>query len=79
MTPDYWQRAARELAAADEHMAELVERYVGLGLVSREDPFGTLARSIVGQQISVKAADAVWGRFVAAVGRIRVLAPALKS
>lgn len=61
MTPDYWQRAARELAAADEHMAELVERYAGLGLVSRGDPFGTLARSIVGQQISVKAADAVWG------------------
>ena len=70
MTPDYWQQAARELAAADERMAELVERYAGLGLVSRGDPFGTLARSIVGQQISVKAADAVWGRFVAAVGEV---------
>ena len=70
MTPDYWQQAVRELAAADERMAELVERYAGLGLVSRGDPFGTLARSIVGQQISVKAADAVWGRFVAAVGEV---------
>ena len=70
MTPDYWQQAAQELAAADERMAELVERYAGLGLVSRGDPFGTLARSIVGQQISVKAADAVWGRFVAAVGEV---------
>ena len=70
MTPDYWQQAACELAAADGRMAELVERYAGLGLVSRGDPFGTLARSIVGQQISVKAADAVWGRFVAAVGEV---------
>ena len=70
MTPDYWQQAAQELAAADERMAELVERYAGLGLVSRGDPFGTLARSIVGQQISVKAADAVWGRFVAAIGEV---------
>ncbi len=73
MTPDYWQRAARELAAADEHMAELVERYAGLGLVSRGDPFGTLARSIVGQQISVKAAQSVWNRFEALPRR---LAPA---
>jgi DNA-3-methyladenine glycosylase II len=51
-------------------MAELVERYAGLSLVSRGDPFGTLARSIVGQQISVKAADAVWGRFSAQVGEV---------
>lgn len=70
MTPDYWQQAAQELAVADERMAELVARYAGLGLVSRGDPFGTLARSIVGQQISVKAADAVWGRFAAAVGEV---------
>ena len=70
MTPPYWQRAARELAPADERMGELVERYSGLGLVSRGDPFATLARSIVGQQISVKAADSVWGRFVAALPEV---------
>jgi DNA-3-methyladenine glycosylase II len=46
------------------------ERYAGFGLVSRGDPFATLARSIVGQQISVKAADAVWGRFVAALADV---------
>lgn len=51
-------------------MAELVERYVGVSLVSRGDAFGTLARSIVGQQISVKAADAVWGRLVAQIGEV---------
>ncbi|MGE5387079.1 MAG: DNA-3-methyladenine glycosylase family protein [Betaproteobacteria bacterium] len=70
MFPAYWQQASRQLAAEDERMAELVARYAGLGLVSRGDAFGTLARSIVGQQISVKAADAVWGRFTATVGSI---------
>jgi DNA-3-methyladenine glycosylase II len=67
MIPDYWPQATRELAAADPGMAELVARYEGIGLVSRGDPFGTLARSIIGQQISVKAADAVWQRFSAAL------------
>ena len=70
MTPSYWRQASAELAAADECMGELVERYAGLGLVSRGDPFATLARSIVGQQISVKAADSVWGRFVAALSDV---------
>jgi DNA-3-methyladenine glycosylase II len=67
MTPAYWAQATQELAAADAGMAELVERYAGIALVSRGDPFLTLARSIVGQQISVKAAEAVWQRFSAAV------------
>jgi DNA-3-methyladenine glycosylase II len=65
--PDYWPRATSELATEDPLMAELVARYDGVGLVSRGDAFGTLARSIVGQQISVKAADAVWRRFSAAL------------
>ncbi len=43
-------------------MAGLVVRFSGTSLVSRGDPFVTLARSIVGQQISVKAADSVWLR-----------------
>ena len=55
---------------ADPVMAGLIARYPGLGLASRGDAFGTLARSIVGQQISVKAADAVWARFSAAVGTV---------
>jgi DNA-3-methyladenine glycosylase II len=70
MIPPYWQQASSELAARDENMGELVRRYAGLGLASRGDPFATLARSIVGQQISVKAADSVWTRFVAAVGEV---------
>jgi DNA-3-methyladenine glycosylase II len=70
MKPDYWQKASRALARDDPTMAALVRRYRGMSLVSRGDAFGTLARSIVGQQISVKAADAVWARFAAAVGTV---------
>ena len=70
MAPDYWHHATLELSRHDSVMAELAERYAGLSLVSRGDAFGTLARSIVGQQISVKAADAVWGRFSVQVGAL---------
>ena len=62
MIPAYWQQASAELAQADPVLARLVEEYAGMSLVSRGEPFGTLVRSIVGQQISVKAADSVWAR-----------------
>jgi DNA-3-methyladenine glycosylase II len=72
MTPDYWQQASAELARRDPVMAGFVEQFSGSSLISRGDPFVTLARSIVGQQISVKAADSVWARFSAA---LPVIAP----
>jgi DNA-3-methyladenine glycosylase II len=67
MTPNYWQQASAELAQSDPVLAGIVAQYAGSTLVSRGDPFSTLARSIVGQQISVKAADSVWSRFAAAL------------
>jgi DNA-3-methyladenine glycosylase II len=70
MFPEYWSRAAAELSRHDATMAELVERYAGVSLISRGDAFGTLARSIVGQQISVRAAESVWGRFAAQLGEV---------
>lgn len=70
MSPEYWQKASRSLARGDRVMAALVKRYQNTSLVTRGDAFGTLARSIVGQQISVKAADAVWGRFSMVVGEV---------
>ncbi len=70
MIPYYWHEASRQLAFGDEVMAGLVDRYQGSTLVSRGDPFATLARSVVGQQISVKAADSVWARFVRVVADI---------
>ena len=68
--PAYWHTACAELAAADPVMAALIERYPDAILANRGDPFQTLARAIVGQQISVKAADSVWARFAGYVQTI---------
>ena len=69
-TPEYWEQATRDLTERDAVLRGLIERYRGLALASRGDAFTTLARSIVGQQISVKAADSVWNRVVGACGEI---------
>jgi len=68
--PDYWDEACGALSAADPIMGRLIADFPGGHLVSRGDPFQTLARSIVGQQISVKAAQSVWTRFAAAAREI---------
>ena len=63
--PPYWEEARKHLAKRDRVMRKLIAGAGDLFLESRGDAFTTLARSIVGQQISVKAAQAVWERFVA--------------
>ncbi len=68
--PAYWDDACAGLAAADAVMAELIARYPDAVLGNRGDPFQTLARAIVGQQISVKAADSIWARFAAQAGGV---------
>ncbi len=70
MTPDYWSDAIAALSAADPVMARLIAAYPAEALVSRDDPFGTLARSIVGQQISVVAASSVWARLEREIGAV---------
>jgi DNA-3-methyladenine glycosylase II len=64
-TADFWDDACKHLARRDRVMKKLIPRFADGRLQSRGDAFTTLARSIVGQQISVKAAQAVWDRFVA--------------
>ena len=61
--PEYWDEACRHLAKRDRVMRKLIPNFGEARLQSRGDAFSTLARSIVGQQISVKAAQSVWGRF----------------
>ena len=61
-TPAYWTEACRYLADCDQKLARIINSYQGEVMQRRGDPFYTLARSIVGQQISVKAADTVWNR-----------------
>ena len=67
ITPNYWDEACKHLGKRDRVMRKLIPQFGEGRLQSRGDAFTTLARSIVGQQISVKAAQSVWDRFVALV------------
>ncbi|WAV93160.1 DNA-3-methyladenine glycosylase [Oxalobacter aliiformigenes] len=61
--PDTWNQACRELSTRDPILGKLIRETEKGRLLSRGEPFQTLVRSIVGQQISVKAADSIWERF----------------
>jgi len=63
--PEYWDEACRHLTKRDRVMKKLIPQFGEAKLESRGDAFTTLARSIVGQQISVKAAQSVWNKFAA--------------
>jgi DNA-3-methyladenine glycosylase II len=77
VSPDYWDEACKHLARRDRVMKKLIPRFADGRLHSRGDAFTTLARSVVGQQISVKAAQTVWERLVALVdGGAAALKPA---
>jgi DNA-3-methyladenine glycosylase II len=67
LRPDFWLRAKRSLARRDAVLAAIMRRHPGVALARRGEPFATLARAIVGQQISVKAAQSVWDRLAARV------------
>lgn len=66
MTPTYWKQAIQELAACDKVMHHLTQHFEDAILTSRGCAFTTLVRSIVGQQISVKAAESVWQKMISA-------------
>ena len=70
MKPDYWDRAKRALARGDPVMAAIIRTHPKVSLARRGEAFMTLARAIVGQQISVKAAQSVWDRFALCVGEV---------
>jgi DNA-3-methyladenine glycosylase II len=65
LVADFWDDACKHLVKRDRVMKKLIPRFSEGQLESRGDAFTTLARSIVGQQISVKAAQAVWDRLIA--------------
>jgi DNA-3-methyladenine glycosylase II len=62
--PDYWDEACKHLVKKDRVMKRLIPQFGEACLQRRSDPFITLSRSIVGQQISVKAAQTIWDRFI---------------
>ena len=61
--PIFWEKAKKDLIKKDNKLGSIIKNYPKDFLFSKSDPFYTLARSIIGQQISVKAAQAVWERF----------------
>src|SRR5476649_422931 len=67
--PDYWHKAKRHLSK-DAALARIIKAYKGETMVSRGSAFYSLARAIVGQQISVKAADSVWRKLETALGSL---------
>ena len=69
-SPDYWETAKKELSDNDIILSRIINKFDDLELISRGDIFFTLIRSIIGQQISVKAASTVWSRFTKKVGEI---------
>ncbi|WP_027793565.1 DNA-3-methyladenine glycosylase family protein [Paraburkholderia acidipaludis] len=60
--PDYWDRACADLVKRDRILKKLIPKFGPVHLLSRDDPFVTLARSVVGQQVSTAAAQALWRR-----------------
>jgi len=68
--PEYWREACRVLSRADPVLQSLINQYKDVRLRSRGSAFETLLRAIVGQQISVKAAQSVWSRFEERVGQV---------
>jgi DNA-3-methyladenine glycosylase II len=62
-TPAYWEEACKHLIKKDRVMRKLIPKFGDACLQTRGDAFVTLARSIVGQQISVASAQKVWDRF----------------
>jgi DNA-3-methyladenine glycosylase II len=71
MVPAYWPEAKAHLARRDKVLRKLIRKFPDADIESRGDAFQALARSIVGQQISVKAAQSIWLRFVDAAGEMK--------
>ena len=61
--PIYWQNAKKILSKKDPVLRKIIKKYNKGFLTSKNDPFFSLCRTIIGQQISTKAADSIWLKF----------------
>ena len=62
-TPVYWKRAKRIISKRDPVIKKIINKFNKRFLTTRGDPFFSICRTIVGQQISTKAADSIWLKF----------------
>jgi DNA-3-methyladenine glycosylase II len=67
--PEYWDEALAQLVKRDRILKKIIPNHPDIWLTTRGNPFITLARSICGQQISVKAAESVWQRVLLQCGK----------
>ena len=68
--PKYWNRAKKILSKKDKVMRKLINNYKDKSLVTRNDVFYSLCKSITGQQLSIFSASAIFKRFQKKVGKI---------
>ena len=61
--PFYWNKTKRALSKKDPVLRKIIKKYNKGFLTTRNNPFFSLCRTIVGQQISTKAADSIWLKF----------------
>ena len=61
--PKYWNKAKKVLSKRDPVLKKIIKKFNKGYLKTRNKPFFSLCRTIVGQQISVKAADSIWLKF----------------
>ena len=61
--PNYWYKAKKILSKKDLVLKKIIRKYNKGYLATRNDPFFSLCRTIIGQQISTKAADSIWAKF----------------
>jgi DNA-3-methyladenine glycosylase II len=62
--PEYWEQAKVELMKRDRILRKLIPQFGDLYLMGRDDPFTTLTRSIIGQQISGASANTLWESYL---------------
>ena len=63
LPPPYWPKAKRVISKRDFVIRKIIKKYNKGFLTTRSNPFFSLCRTIVGQQISTKAADSIWAKF----------------
>ena len=68
MKPIYWNDAIRKLGVSDPILKKIIEKNQDKVLTTRRNAFDTLIKAIIGQQISVKAAESVYNKLVNRIG-----------
>tara|TARA_B100001996_G_C18628585_1_gene580828 strand:- start:11 stop:637 length:627 start_codon:yes stop_codon:yes gene_type:complete len=61
--PNYWYKGKKILSKKDPIFNKIIKKFNKGFLTSKKDPFFSLCRTIIGQQISTKAADSIWLKF----------------